>query len=610
MYPGTRFEIVDQSNITRFPINEQVNAPLFMQAFASDKGPEDMRVVYGDEFKIYGDISFAKYGQPLLNTATLINNGAKVLCKRVVAPDATLANLIISAKVKKEEKQKTNGEGKPLYTTPEGEETTTAESNSPIMETKAIITYETSTVASNKNDLTALRTAAFSTANYEGVEEDQDATFPLFLIADNGRGISSKNIHISADYGVSRTSKFTNYNIQVFDGATLLEKCHFALDPDTNSSSRNLSLESVAKTDLKEVKAYVDDEILRAFIERVRSITKMTDTDIRELDILFGNNKKGQSIPDIVIRGDVNLSDPVGLALASGTNGKFASNPLATDEYKQELIKFFNGTFTDEIYDLDNIALDGIIDANYPQEVKAAIESLIEFREDAFYFRDLGTGLEVIDDIVATADLATPSRYVGVYGNSYDVIDPYSKKQITVTTGYSLCRLLPNHFSHGCHMPLAGQLHEFTFPEIIEGTLNFAPKVTPKCNQREILFDKHVNFIYQYEGVYTMESCYTTQKEYTGFSFIQNTLAVQQVVKAIRSKCPKIRYSFITDNDLRKYQEDVQAILNKFTANFELLEMQYGADKMYENDMTYYAILHVNFKEFIQSEYFKIIALA
>ena len=57
MYPSTKFVIEDRSAIMSIPVSEQVNIPLFMQVFSSDKGPEEMGIYYGDEFQ-------NEYGQP------------------------------------------------------------------------------------------------------------------------------------------------------------------------------------------------------------------------------------------------------------------------------------------------------------------------------------------------------------------------------------------------------------------------------------------------------------------------------------------------------------------------------------------------------------------
>ena len=361
---------------------------------------------------------------------------------------------------------------------------------------------------------------------------------------------------------------------------------------------------------MKTVRVFSFDEVMIDFIADIKEATGIEDID--NTDILFGKDKKGNALEAFTINATEDAIDPsipVGLPLASGSNGSFGNFPLRSADYATAMVEAFNGTFTKDIYDVDNIPLDAIIDANYPDEVKKAIESLIAFREDAFYFRDLGTGLYNADDIIMKADLAAKNRYVGVYGNSYDVIDEYTKKQITVTTGYTLAKLLPRHFSEKRHSPVAGQLHGFVFDEIVEGTVNFLPKNIPGKNQKEDLFDKHVNFISYLDKVATLESEYTTQEAHTGFSYINNTLAVQEVVKAIRAKCPKNRYSFMEQDDLIKYQEDVQMILNKYVSNFGTLEMKYMADPTYEQNMVYYAVLWVRFKKFVQAEVFRIIAI-
>ena len=608
MYPSTTFIIEDRSHIEDLQINEQNPAPLFAQFFTSDKGPEEMGEYFGEEFKIFGSPNFARHGQPLLQAQRLINNGARVLAKRVVAPDATLANLIVVANVSTEAMQKTNEEGAPLYidaTT--GEETTVADGNEAIITNKCKIDYSLESIEGNLNDIEDLKASALSFADYEGKAEGDVKKYPICVVADNGRGESVKKIRIMANVNGSRNKSYLSYIFQVIEDSAVTEATVFTLNPDTVSATSNLALGSVAKTYLKEVRVFTFDDVMRAFIDDIKTATQIED--INNVDILFGKDKRGKSLDAFEIGDEVNLSIPVGYPLKGGTNGSFGTAPMKSADYATALVEAFNGTFTHDIYDVDNIILDAIIDANYPEEVKRAIESLIEFREDAFFFRDLGTGLMTAEDIIAKADLAAKSRYIGVYGNSYDVIDEYSKKQIHVTTGYSLARVLPRHFSENRHAPVAGSLHGFVFDEIVEGTMNFLPKIIPGKNQKDELFAKHVNFISYLDKIPTLESEYTTQEEHTGFSYINNTLAVQRVVKAIRVKCPKNRYSFMEEEDLVKYEEDVQAILNNYTSNFTTLRMEYAADKTYEQNMTYYAILYIQFKKFVQAEMFRIIAI-
>ena len=59
MRPATIFNWHDQSGIQRVITDDPVK-PLILTAFSSDKGPEDIRTISGEDFyKLYGyDISF------------------------------------------------------------------------------------------------------------------------------------------------------------------------------------------------------------------------------------------------------------------------------------------------------------------------------------------------------------------------------------------------------------------------------------------------------------------------------------------------------------------------------------------------------------------------
>ena len=94
----------DQSAINKIDniAEDNVDRPIIMVASTADKGPEEWKhKVFGDDFyKYYGETpSFARHGQPLIQAANAIDAGAYVTFKRVVASDATLANIGIVANV-------------------------------------------------------------------------------------------------------------------------------------------------------------------------------------------------------------------------------------------------------------------------------------------------------------------------------------------------------------------------------------------------------------------------------------------------------------------------------------------------------------------------------
>ena len=87
-------------------------------------------------------------------------------------------------------------------------------------------------------------------------------------------------------------------------------------------------------------------------------------------------------------------------------------------------------------------------------------------------------------------------------------------------------------------------------------------------------------------------------------------MAVQEIIKIIRTRCPRTRYTFLEGEDLDTYIADVQAIIKEYSTNFRSITCEYMADEKYEQNNIFYAVLKVQFKNFIQEEYFKIYALS
>lgn len=615
MYPGTIFEFIDQSDIALLPLEQPIYKPMYMTGITSDKGPEEYRVVEGDLFfKLYGNkISFAKHGQPLLQAAAIINAGGRLFVKRIVDPASTLANLAVLAKVSKIEVQKTNANGIALYIDDvTGAETTEATSsggaaNAPVMIDKCKIKYETQTVEDSKDLDTIAATILGSSTN---LPSGSEGTYPLFVISDNGRGISNKNFQITPDYASSKAVDYVRYMFNVMESNSTIESVQFSVDPDTLDNGVNVSLQSRIKRNSNQVKCVHFEEYLSKFIDAVGTISGIGIEEYAGMDILFGKSKKGEAVSTVEIDSTgINLSHPYGLRLTSGDDGTFTDKVYATDIYEDEMVKVFNGDFGSEIYDLDNYKIDLIVDANYPAAVKRSIEGLVSFREDCFYIRDLGLYLDSMELIEASDRNSLKNKFCASYCNSYDIVDPYSKKQISVTVSYTLAKLLVPHFINGRNRPLAGQLHGMILSEAIEGTINFLPVITPSVNQKDELGDLRINYASYYDNVLVLETTYTAQEKHTQFTYSNNVLAIQEVTKAIRSRCPKIRYSFIDGEDLEKYKADVQSVIDKYVNNFLTITLEYIADPVYISNKVFYAALKVQFRNFVQTEYFKVIAL-
>lgn len=624
MTPMTKFKWIDQSAITPIPVEDPIYKPLLLMGISSDKGPEEYTMNEKEEFfERYGnDISFTRHGQPLLQAANAINAGAKLFVKRIVAPDSALANLGVTATLKATTVQKTDAEGNLLYLDSiTQKETIVSTDNIPVMVEKINVSYATATIPQAKKDadgnlvvntLSSIASEIYAQATFNedtASETSEDGiVYPLFVIADNGRGVSKKKFKITTDFATAKANSHMRYNFEILESNASSEVLSFAMHPDARYLDNNISLKPMIDNYSRQVRCKTFDDAIYALYNKLAVLLGEDPDVFAGSDILFGSSKKGIKYPNLVI-GGTSLANAYGLPLESGSNGSFGEAPISSVDYNTEMVKVFTGEFSNDIFDLDNYKFDAIVDANYAGPVKRAIENLVTFREDCFYFRDLGLGLKNVSEILAADKESLKNFFCASYHNSYDITDPYSKKQISVTITYDLVSRLVRHFANGRTRPLAGQLHGITFPNAIEGTINFIPKMIPSVDQKEILDDARINYASYYDGLLVMETLYTSQEDYSQLSFLNNVLAAQEVIKAVRSRCPKIRYSFIDGNDLEKYKADVQNVINKFINNFASIKLEYITDSTMIANKVFYAALKISFRDFVQSEYFKLIAL-
>lgn len=644
--PGTTIRLIDQSATTNV-VEDTLVRPLFLQLFTSDKGPENLRSIHGDEFfKMYGNTpSFKKHGQPLLQAAEIIKAGGEVLCKRVVAEDSALANLVIVAKVASDQTQKTDSNGNPLYidaTT--GKETTDDNDgeNERVLINIAKVKYDAISIKGVKS-IDEVKSYASTIikddldiefTGYENVthvgdpltdtnpvgqvndtdDEDFDKyIYPLFVVTDNGRGVSSKRFNITPDYTISKSLNFQLYKLN-FIGDTTDENEYvwFNFRDDIIYLNKSMSLDMISN-ELNQIKASSFADSIELFIERLSTITGMDVEELKKLDVIFGTTRKGEALSQIIVdENGYTLNNSLGMTLQEGDNGSFGTAPINADTYSTEMIKVLNGEFDDSIYDKDRFMIDVCMDANYPMDVKKAIYDLAVYREDFVYFRDYGLGSNTFENAMNINYDLDKSNFVADYCQYWDVIDAWTKKRITVTAPFSIAPKLVTHLNDRRSSPLCGILYDFTFADVVEGSVGFLPKVTPNVDQKTLLADSNINYASYINNVLTLETCFTAQIDEirTQLGWINNVLAVTQVIHNIRTECPKIRYSFITDSDLDKYQEDVNKVILRNKDDFASIYMEYTQDEIMAANKIFEADIFVKFRNFEQEEIFNIYTLA
>lgn len=610
-YPGTIDNWIDQSGIKSQPTAEKTPNPLLLTAAAFDRGPEKITRVVGQNFyKLFGYfIDFEKYGQAAIQAANIINNGGELMIKRVVAKDATLANIVIVAKVSTDRVQKTDKDGKPLYIDSVTHEETTdpGEGNEKVMINIAKTKFELVTVTGKK---TQAEIAEEARKSFVENEDENIFTYPLAVIVDNGRGVSTKRFGIDPQYGISKNQNFMIYRFKYLGSEDLdSESVYFALTPGVIYLEKSMDI-GMASTEMLQCRAEALEECVDAFYARVSEISGISVDELYKIDVLFGKDSKGAPVQGYALdETSQNLGITMGFGLESGTNGAFGDKPIDTDEYEQELVEFYNGTFDSDIFNLDMYKPDACIDANYPYAVKKAIYDLAKFRKDFYFFGDLGLDVNTFENAQMKMLDMPRDKFTGWYGQSYQILNPFTKRRINVTISYGISRCIIDHLNTKRNTPYCGILYGWTFPEAIEGTVNFTPKITPVTNQKIALDDIRLNYASVLNNVLTMETEFTSQAELTQLSFANNVIAIQAIVKDVRDNCPKFRYSFISTDDLQSYKKAVNRIINKYTGWFESLEFVYVQDDIMKANKIFEASLKVKHKDFVQSEILNIYTL-
>lgn len=439
-----------------------------------------------------------------------------------------------------------------------------------------------------------------------------EGEFLLWVIADNGRGKSRKRFKMVPDYRMSKNLKYILYSFMVIEDGESRESIWFTPNPDQVRNNENISLANMINTKSKQVRAYQDEEGLRDFLNSVAEMAGIDEYDTGNYDYLFCRTLKNRPMENISVNYEdgIDLQSNFGQSLQSGDNGSFGIKPWyeARDLYNDQAVKAFNGTFDKNIFDVDRYFIDAIVDANYDPVVKRTIEALAIYREDFVYFRDMGTDIWTLEDAIYEDMDNVSTMFAGTYCQSYDTYDPYTRKQIQVTITYDIARLLPAHLNNGFNLPPAGIRHNFILNNAIPGTIHPLPTVTPELDEKDELNEARINYASFIEDNFVLETLYTSQEPYTQFSFINNVMAIQKVVKAIRRRCPVIRYSFIDGEDLTKYKDDINMVLERYRPQFKVLEMEYVQDDIYTLNKIFYAVIKVCFRDFVQTELFKITA--
>jgi hypothetical protein len=601
MYPGTFFNWYDQSAINTTDANVIDNSPLFMVVSSFDKGPENFMEISGSEFNsLFGTMSFERHGQNAIQTQRIIDAGGRIFVKRVCAEDATLGNVIFVAHLTTTETQKVDEDGNPIYLDDAGEETT-VDTGNPVMISSVSIKWEAVGVTDCTN-IEDVKTKAL-----ELLDEDA-GVYPLLIFTDNGRGESGKSIRLIPDYSTSKTIGSMFYSATVFEGTKVVESVPATFDPETIYSNNSYAISGNL---MNQVKCATLVPVYEAYITKIAEALGIDVNVARSYDLIYGYTNKGSSIDGLTIDAEsIDLNSEYGIELKQGSNGTFGDKPVNSPAWTEAIRKVYAGEAGDEVWDVDQHKLAAICDANFPITIKEEIARFVNFRKDCVFFRDLGLDLTTFIQInAAYSENTMRNCFIADYCTSYEVKDPGSKRNIKVTMMYDFVECLVAHLATAPYNPLAGTANSFVLKEAIKGTINYTPIITPSVNQKQAMDDIRVNYAIFEDDNCVVQTLYTSQEKYTELSYVNAVLGIQQVARAVRTACPKNRYSMVTNNDLSSYAKAVNTVLSAFSGNFARLEFSYTKDPLKISQKIFYATIKFAFHQWAQTEIFDLYAI-
>lgn len=625
MYPGTIVNIIDQSYLGDTDSTSVDNSPLYLAVSSFDRGPEDLRVVTtaNDFYALYGKkMNFAKHGQPAIQAANDIAAGARLLIKRIVPDDALLGNLILTVTAKATTvatKVTDGGEGVSLDYLKTGIENEAATDKYKVDADKSTLTlkWESTSVtncATAKDVLDQVKAAEDPVVTSDGTDEvtiTKTGKFTMFVITDNGRSADAKSVRIVADYNLSKNLSDMIYDVIVYDGSTILDSATATLNPTT---VYNDTLYGFNEFTTPQVKFYTVDGEFTKYLSFIASSLGITEDEARACDLITGRDSRNAALSGVSVDAEsVDLGSVYGIELANGSDGAFADKAFGTEEWADKAVEVFDGTFDDSVWDVDTYKIAAVFDANYPTKVKNAIAEFVNFRKDCAYFRDYGLDCFSYNSIMEYYKSINDDYKVfniADYYTTYMIYDPETRLRERVTMMYDFSAAVVPIFADGAYRPMAGYINNVILPSAIEGTINFVPKITPKANQKSMLDDARINYAIFMDGSCIVQSLYTSKLgTMSQLSYMNNTLAIQEVARALRTACPKFRYTFVTGTDFQVYADACNSVLQNFKSHFSELSFTYVQSPIESMHKIFHAAVQFKFGNWAQTEIFDLYAL-
>lgn len=560
---------------------DEVSTPIdtntkFIAVFRSSMGIDNVIIKKNDlsDFKkTYGKSNYSKYGQPLMMPLAMLTSGkATVYCMRVMPDDAFAANCILNLLYKEDE-----------------------ETGKFIIKYRAAFVDKDSFVGSAGYKTQSafkkqLKLHAQALKETEKPDDDGFYQIPIATFRMQGRGVYgndyrwriTSNTEYEKDYGIKM------YSFETLSTTNGLEKVATYVGSLVTSPKYNsitlindvLDDQDVGATvmDVQVFEEHVE-EVYDKFKQFVESLPEEMQDTIPELDAFdpfFGRhlnssliNKNMEIISAADGSDEISVDSPQGTTLAGGDDGAFAQNdPQAVyTAANAAYIDAFNGNLDRTILSTRRVPCTVLLDANYAPEVKEALVSLANFREDAICYIDAGieTTLAQVDNIIEDMKDYSTRNIVKEFQH-YQVKDFDTKKKCDVTITYFYAQALAAHYeNYGSHIPfvkgraqLSGHVKNSLEPCIDDIDMDI----------KEKLYENRINYFETLEeNVYQRCSQNTAQSINSDLLEENNMNTLFAIKRIIERDCWSELYDFTNAEDRVRFTEFEMAKFSNWQGN-------------------------------------------
>lgn len=581
-HPHEVTTINDNSEIKQ--TTAQNDGPSLFSIFVSDSGIDNQVLVHkslSGMLKEHGNPNFRDHGQAYYQCLNWLESGGVVRSMRITADDAKYANILVLVNIKVRDEQKTDSTGAPLYIdAATGEETTVELGNTPIMIKKAKVKI----FGESFTDLDDLDRDVEHLIRGKYVSTPGDYTIPLYLLACKGRGKygNSYRFRITPNYKKDRDREVNrHYMFELLNVSEGLKRVEVPLAVSTNPDAKSLENKSeyisdVISRNIYPIQLYVIDEYYETITSILHPIIAQADGSINQSDIdfLFFTNKKEIPYDNIEVDPEsLNLSAYEGYGLQAGSDGNFdRSVPERFQNIYAKIVKGFEGKIDDAVLDNKRVPALVCLDANFPLEVKNAMEVWKASRKaDLTNILDCGVSYTLLDlKQIRYSEITSDDWSTLITCHHMKVNDKYTGKEIEVTEPYIYSVMLPRHIkANGMIQPMAGS--DYPINDIIVKD-SVRPKISKPEDKTEF-YEMQLNYIEEEFDKVNIATHITSQSKTTSLSYLNNVLMLQEIKRTIVKLAPSLRYKpNESDEDIAYFNRIVNKELEQYKHPLKLID--------------------------------------